>query len=283
MHPILIPGPLPIYSYGVFLGLSCVLGAHLAVWLCERGGVERARAWWFTLIVIAVGIVGGRVHDVIVNARPIAELFQLVHSGRTAYGAFLSATLAAVVASRLLAVPFWRFGDAAAPTMALGLALTRIGCFLAGCDYGVECEPPWGVRFPPTSPAWQDQGLVDLTQPSRPVFPVQLLESVLSAGITAALLWLWHRRPRREGAVLLGFFALYGLVRAGMEQLRGDSGRGELAGLSTSTTIGLITAGVAAAMYLPPLARLRPEAGPILDLAPPAPPAQGAAKGAPAK
>ena len=275
MFPVLIQvGPLTIYSYGVFLGLSCVAGAHLAVALCERSGTERARAWWFTLVVILIGLVGGRVHDVIVNGGGLAELFKLVHSGRTAYGAFLSATLAAVAASRWLGVPFWRFGDAAAPGMALGLALTRIGCFLAGCDYGVRCDPPWGVCFPPDSPAWHDQGLVDLTKPSLPVFPVQLAESALSGLIFAALMWLWYRRPRREGTVLLAFFALYGLARSSLEQLRGDSGRGELLGLSTSTTIGLLTALLAGLAAAPPLARLRPPAGPVL--APP--PAEPEAK-----
>lgn len=266
MFPVLIQvGPLTIYSYGVFLGLSCVTGAHLAVALSERSGIPRAKAWWFTLIVIAVGLVGGRVHDVIVNGGGWSELLALVHSGRTAYGAFLSATAAALFAAWRLKVNFWRFGDAAAPTMALGLALTRIGCFLAGCDYGVRCDPPWGLCFPPNSPAWKDQGLVDLTKPSLPVFPVQLLESGLSALIFAALMWLWYRRPRREGTVLLGFFVLYGLVRAALEQARGDSGRGVILGLSTSTTIGLATALVAAIAALPPLSRLRGDAGPVLE------------------
>lgn len=283
MHPVLIQlGPLKIYSYGVFLGFSCVLGAHLAVYLAQRSGIAAARAWWFTITVIVVGILGGRVHDVIVNQRGLSELFALVHAGRTAYGAFLSATIAAVVASRVLQVGFWRFADAAAPTMALGLSLTRIGCFLAGCDYGVRSDR-YGIPFPPGSPAWDDQlaaGEINLSATETlPVLPVQLLECLLAAAIFAGLMALWFRRPRREGDVLLGFFGLYGLVRAGIEQLRGDSGRGELLGLSTSTTIGLLTAlGAALLAFLPQLRRLRPEAGPVLDVPPPEPRPAGEAK-----
>ena len=69
------------------------------------------------------------------------------HSGRTAYGGYIGGTLAAIVATRLLKVPFWRFADAVAPTLALGLGVVRIGCFCFGCDYGFQTDE-WGVVFP---------------------------------------------------------------------------------------------------------------------------------------
>lgn len=283
MLPILfhLPGGIPIYSYGVALGLSCVLGAHLAVYLAARSGVQEKRAWWFALTVIVVGIVGGRVHDVAINSASLAEFFaeitKLQHAGRTAYGAFLSASIAAVVTSRVLKVPFWRFADAAAPTMALGLGLTRVGCFLWGCDYGVRTEA-WGVQFPAGSPAWQDQldhGLITReASASLAVFPIQLVESAAGFAIGVFLLWVWFRRPRREGSAFLGFFATYGVIRALLEVWRADEGRGELAGMSTSMAIGLFTAGPALALvFVPALARLRPAAGEVL----PPPAAEGEA------
>lgn len=274
MLPILfhLPGGIPIYSYGVALGLSCVLGAHLAVYLAARSEIEEKRAWWFALIVIVVGIVGGRVHDVAINAESLSQFFsemtEVQHAGRTAYGAFLSASIAAVVTARALKVPFWRFADAVAPTMALGLGLTRVGCFLWGCDYGVRTEA-WGVRFPAGSPAWQDQidhGLITReAATSLPVFPIQLVESAAGFAIGVFLLWAWFRRPRREGSVFLGFFATYGVVRALLEVWRADEGRGELAGMSTSMAIGLFTSVPALLLiFAPRLARWRPEAGEIL-------------------
>ncbi|MEZ6189431.1 MAG: prolipoprotein diacylglyceryl transferase [Planctomycetota bacterium] len=279
MLPVLftLPNGHPVFSYGVMLGLSCVIGAHLAVYLSRRSGIEERRAWWMVLTVIVVGLVGGRVHDLIVNGRPFSELFQLTHSGRTAYGAFVSATLAGIVAARLYKVPFWRFGDAAAPTMALGLGLTRVGCFLYGCDYGYVTDD-WGVRFPTGSPAYEDhlaRGLVAEGGTSLPVFPVQLPASVVGLGLGAFLIWLWFRQPRREGTVLLGFGLGYGLARACLEQFRDDAGRGTLLGLSTSTTIGLGTALLSLAfLTVPQLRALRPPAAPPLphDAVPEGPP-----------
>lgn len=283
MYPILIelPGGFQLYSYGVLLGLSCVMGGHLAVYLAQRAGVSYRQAWWFALSVIVVGLVGGRVHDVFVNtpgpfwrdpfeAAFWHELGKLRHSGRTAYGAFLFAAAGGLGAAIALRVSFWRMADAVMPTVALGLGLTRVGCFLYGCDYGLRSDG-LGVYFPAGSPAWTDQveaGLLDRSAGvSLPVLPVQLVESAVGFGIGAFLLWMWFRRPRREGTVCLLFFFSYGLARSALELVRADEGRGELGGLSTSTTIGLVTAAVAAVLlWVPPLRRLRPEAGPIHDL-----------------
>ncbi len=285
MHPILfhLPGGVPVFGYGVMLGLSCVLGAHIAVHYGERSGIPARKSWWFVVAVIVIGILGGRFHELLVTGKLSWEaVSQVQHSGRTAYGGYLSATLAAAFLAPLLGISFWRIGDAVAPTLALGLGLTRIGCFLYGCDYGFQSDT-WGVCFPKGplpggSPAWRDHveaGLIPLTAAeSLPVFPAQLLASATGFALFGLLLWLWYRRPRRDGTVILAFFLTYGLARAGLEQLRSDVGRGELLGLSTSTTIGLISAAVTGALlWLPPLARWRGEAPPPVPVGDPAPPA----------
>ena len=67
------------------------------------------------------------------------------------------------------------------------------------------------------------------------------------------------------GVVFLLFIIVYGLARAGLEQIRSDEGRGGMFGLSTSTWIGLLTATAGlVALKLPQLAALRPEAGEVL-------------------
>lgn len=284
MYPILftLPGGLPIWSYGVMLGLSCVAGGHLAVYLCQRSGISRWDALRMVIFVIVVGLVGGRIHDLIVNQAPLEEWFKLQHAGRTAYGAFLSGIAAAVIGAQIFKTSFWRFGDAAAPTMALGLGLTRIGCFLYGCDYGFESEA-YGVCFPRGSPAWVDQhdaGKILFTaEASLPVFPTQIPSSVVGFTIFAILMAAWFKRPRREGSVLLLFLLTYGLGRAGLEVFRADAGRGSLMGLSTSTTIGLTTAALAAVfLFVPPLANLRGDAGEVLDVPDDEPPVSEQAK-----
>lgn len=288
MRPILfeLPGGVPIFGYGVMLGLSCVLGAHLGVYLGERSGIPARKLWWYCALVILIGIVGGRVHELFVLGKlTLSELLKLQHSGRTAYGGFLSATFAAAALAPLFKIPFWRFADGAAPTLALGLGLTRIGCFFYGCDYGFQSDT-WGVCFPKGplaegTPPWRDQVAAGLIPPtasqSLPVFPAQLAASAVGFVLFGFLMWLWFRRPRREGTVLLAFFGLYGLARAGLEALREDAGRGELLGMTTSTTIGLISVAITGALlFVPALAAFRSPAGEILPPPDPHPPEGGA-------
>jgi phosphatidylglycerol:prolipoprotein diacylglycerol transferase len=265
----------PVYSYGVMLGLSCVLGAHLAVYLAERSGISSKTAWWWVLVVIVVGVASGRVHELIVQGRLFSsEALEVSHSGRTAYGGFIGGVLSGILAARFLGVSFWRLADAAAPTLALGLGITRVGCFMYGCDYGFRSDA-WGLSFPPGSPACRDQldagllqALADGSFPaSLPVFPAQLLASLVGWLLFGLCLWVWFRRPRREGTVLLVFALAYGLARAGLEALREDMGRGQLMGMTTSTTIGFGTAAVSLALlFVPKLRNLRPDAGEVLDV-----------------
>ena len=75
------------------------------------------------------------------------------------------------------------FANACAPAMALGLALTRTGCFLKGCNFGTPTDLPWGVSFPPDSEAFAKQVTQNLIAPdaaiSLPVHPTQLYEVLL--------------------------------------------------------------------------------------------------------
>jgi phosphatidylglycerol:prolipoprotein diacylglycerol transferase len=119
----------------------------------------------------------------------------------------------------------------------LGLGLTRIGCFLAGCCHGARTDLPWGVRFPAGSPASRVFG--DMASPSPPVHPTQLYESALGFGLLALALWLLPRR-RFSGQVFLLVTGLYAVARFFLEFIRADDDRGTVWGLlSTSQFISL--------------------------------------------
>jgi len=73
------------------------------------------------------------------------------------YGAFVGGVIAAGVFFARHKLPVLRFADIIAPSLVLGLALGRIGCFLNGCCYGGVCDYPWAVSFPVGSPVYLDQ------------------------------------------------------------------------------------------------------------------------------
>lgn len=155
-------------------------------------------------------------------------------SGLVWYGGFLLGAAAVIWTVRRRRLPAWGVLDAAAPAMALGYAVGRVGCFLVGDDYGVPTALPWGVRFaeglPPTTAYYlrREFGIeIPAGLPDHEliaVHPTQLYETCLALVIW----WLgvrWLRRRSFAGAAALGVFALLALERFGIEFLRAKDDR----------------------------------------------------------
>jgi phosphatidylglycerol:prolipoprotein diacylglycerol transferase len=120
-------------------------------------------------------------------------------------------------------------GDLIAPQIALGYAITRVGCFLNGCCYGEATSLPWGVEFPPGSGAGRYIGELSFAaffsgQPDTVIrlHPVQLYAVAVNLVIFVVLLLAWRRR-RFDGQIFWGYLILYAVYRFAMEFLRGDN------------------------------------------------------------
>ena len=139
--------------------------------------------------------------------------------------------------------PFWKAADMAGFAVAMGLAWGRMGCFLAGCCFGVTCDHPWSAWFPRYSPASEAQyrahRLASEALPALPVHPTQLYEAAGSLAIAAVGYYLIAPRKRFDGQVFVFFLVSYSLLRFAVEILRNDD-RGGLLGLSTSQLISLL-------------------------------------------
>lgn len=246
----------PIYSYGVMLGISFVVGWYIAGWLARRDNLPPDRIARCYVVTAVWSIVGARVLYFVANfdrlESPIT-FFKVWEGGLVAYGGFIGGLVASTVYCRLNRVPLLAWADCAVPGLATGLAFTRVGCFLYGCDYGRTSEVAWAMRFPQNAPVWQHQvrhGLIDSdAATSLPVHPTQLYESLF--GLSLFGLTMLVRRYRRfSGEAFLAFFVTYGVVRSYFETLRVDEQRGGLGPLSTSQIIGLTSIILTAAGYL---------------------------------
>jgi phosphatidylglycerol:prolipoprotein diacylglycerol transferase len=170
--------------------------------------------------------------------------------GLTYYGGLIGATAAAVSVLRRDHFPFWKAADMAGFAIPLGLAFGRMGCLLAGCCFGAPTHLPWGLSFPPHSPASEEQAkehiLNSVRMWSEPVHPTQVYESAASLAIAAFCLFGLHPRKRYDGQVFVAFLVLYAAARFFIEFLRRDA-RGGVIGLSTSQLVGLglVAAGIA--------------------------------------
>ena len=262
MHPILIKipipgiGEVPIYSYGVMLGLSFIGGWYLALWLAGRDGLDPEKMKKCYVQTAFWAVIGARLLYFITNPSRMnspLDFFKVNEGGLVAYGGFLGGLLGSWSFCWRNNVRLLAWADCAVPSLGLGLAFTRIGCFLYGCDFGAPAQVAWAVRFPHDAPAWDrqvDLGLITASDAySLPVHPTQLYESAY--GLVLLGLTLLVRRYRRfSGEVFLFFFAAYGTVRSYFETLRADTQRGGLGPLSTSQIIGLGSLALAIAGYV---------------------------------
>jgi phosphatidylglycerol:prolipoprotein diacylglycerol transferase len=172
--------------------------------------------------------------------------------GLTYYGGLIGATAVAIPLLARDRFSFWKAADYASIGIAIGLAVGRMGCLLAGCCFGAPCTLPWAVSFPPGSAAseaqFQGHLLASTSLPSLPVHPTQIYESIGCFAI-ACTLWLFLLpRKRYNGELFLACLALYAILRFGLEFARADD-RGGVLWLSTSQWVGVVLFGGACALH----------------------------------
>jgi phosphatidylglycerol---prolipoprotein diacylglyceryl transferase len=246
---------LPLYSYGVMLGLSLVVGWYLTLTLAKKDGLPQETMANCYVVTALAAIVGSRVLYVLTNLdefHSVADMFKVRLGGLVAYGGFLGGYLGSWAFLKSKRINLLPWADVAVPSLASGLMITRIGCYLFGCDFGKRLPdgaPHW-LKAMGTFPHWaagtvesgdgspafirhmeifKDGPLhAELTHAnaSLPVHPTQIYESLV--GLVLLGLLLWQRRSQRfRGQIFFLFVFGYGYLRFLLEILRDDVERGE--------------------------------------------------------
>jgi phosphatidylglycerol:prolipoprotein diacylglycerol transferase len=203
-----------------------------------------------SLYILAAAILGAKLLLIAVEWRRYlanpASLVEVLRSGGVFYGGLICATAVAILYMRRHDLPGWRIADMAAPSIALGEAIGRWGCFAAGCCYGKEWHGRWAVTF--TDPFAHDAVGTPL---DVPLHPTQIYLSINALVIFAILQWA-YRRKTFDGEVFWLYVLLYAITRGILEIWRGDLVRGFVVPgvLSTSQAIGLVAALVAGTMLV---------------------------------
>jgi phosphatidylglycerol:prolipoprotein diacylglycerol transferase len=242
-------------DYALLLSLAIVAGVFLTLQRGEKSGLEPIRVFRVCVATVVVALVSARLYVVIEHWDHYGahkdEILRIWEGGLASYGAILGGALAAMVASRWQQFSPGAFLDACAPSVALALALGRIGCFLSGCCYGSPSELPWAVRFPEGSDAYEahlSRELVPGGLLSLPVHPTQLYEAAFALLLFFLLSSYRQRRPR-HGATFALLFLFYPLGRFFLEFLRDDV-RSAVLVVSTPQFFSLVAIAFAASFLL---------------------------------
>ena len=217
MHSVVLQlGPVAIRGYGLMLAVSFLVGIYLAVWRAKKAGIGPERIMSLALYVLVSSVVGARLLYVVFHwdeyaaqpwsiVSPFQEGQMVGIGGLVFYGGTILAILVGIWYLRRHGMPTWRVADAVAPSIALGIFFTRIGCFLNGCCFGTPSRLPWAMMFPPESPAGS-------VFPGITIHPAQLYSSLYGLAIFGILLGA-ERFKTFDGYTFWLFLMLYAVAR----------------------------------------------------------------------
>lgn len=257
MHPTLLKiSGLEFHAYPAMLAIAFLTCTLLTVRNLQRreppvDGSPHGGLW-----VFVGALLGAKAFWILQFDNPL-NLWHAVfiwEGGLVFYGGLIGGALALVAYVKVNRLPLGIVADAAAPALALGEAITRIGCFLNGCCWGRPGHVPWAVCFPRGSHPFDQQvtdGLIDPSASgSLPVHPTQLY-MVLGLLIAFAFMTLAARLGRPAGTGVGLYLVFYGILRFTVELFRGDSAR-SVSGMTVSQSIslGLVLAGLVVIVVL---------------------------------
>lgn len=247
-------GPFTLYSFGLLVMLGFGAGIWLAARLARRRGLPGDAFLDAAVVILFASVLGARLLFVALNWQEYApqlwEAAALWRGGMSFHGGVIAGILAGVIYMRRQRLPVLAMGDAAAPGIALGYAVGRLGCFLNGCCYGGPTDLPWGVHFPGAPPG------IDY-------HPAQIYAALVSLALAGGLGYA-YLRPHRVGQVLALYVSGYSLYRFLIESLRkGVTADVFALGLTEAQVFSLLTLALGTAWWL----RLRRHSAPAPELA----------------
>ena len=285
--PLPFVGPITIHTYGVLLVVSFLIAILVARRLAKLDDIDPDVVVDMGVYIILAALVGAKILLLVVDWEIYSRQFRtlaaegggvvgqalgflgsagaylgaigqmgmsLLQAGGVFYGGFIGAVLATFWYTRRYQLNLWKVADIAAPAVAIGHGIGRLGCFAAGCCYGIATDLPWGVTFTDT----YSGSLVGVPL-NIPLHPTQLYEATTNVLLGVFLIWMF-RRKQYDGQIFWTYVLVYAVFRFFHEFLRADP-RGFLFGgaLSTSQFIAIVGATVALGM----LARMKGKREPM--------------------
>lgn len=206
---------IPVYSYGLIIGLGVVLAFIYATVETKRKGISQDDFLNMFLIGIPVAIICARLYYVIFSwdyyKNNPAEILNIRGGGLAIYGGVIGAFAVVLIYCRKKRINFGTALDILAVALLIGQSIGRWGNFVNGEAFGGPCTMPWAMSI-------ESEGVLI----ANSVHPTFLYESVFNA-LGILVLCLYKKRQVFEGELACCYMVWYGSGRMFIEGLRTDS------------------------------------------------------------
>ena len=233
MLPYITLGDRLIPMYGVCMMVGILISSYIAFVRTKQANGDSNSLIIIAACAIGCGLFGAKLLYIAVTYGVVNSLSQmlagnfsfLLEGGQVFYGGLIGGIVGAVLGAWFTHDDLALYCDAIVPCIPLGHAFGRLGCFFAGCCYGMPYEGFGSLSFPAVGINYQ-------------TFPVQLLEMAINIGIFVYLIFYTHKDHKRYH-VLYRYLLVYAVSRFALEFMRGDLVRGISNGQSTSQWISI--------------------------------------------
>ncbi|OPX39006.1 MAG: prolipoprotein diacylglyceryl transferase [Desulfobacteraceae bacterium 4484_190.1] len=217
MYPDLFSiGPFTIHTYGFVVALGFLTGLMVTVRIGKSEGIDQQQVMDMGFVMILSAIIGSRLFYVVMNISffrcHLIDIFKVWQGGLVFSGGIVTVILVMFRYVKRHGLSLMKICDMWAPGTAIGQAIGRIGCFMAGCCYGRPTDAKWGVVFS------DPHSLAPL---NIPLHPTQLYSSI-SGFIIFLILMIIHAKKKFDGQVFLWLLILHSTARLFIERFRGD-------------------------------------------------------------
>ncbi len=213
-------GPATIHTYGLVIALAVLVGWYVAKKRAHLYKIDiKIFDSWILAIPLLVGIIGARLYHVLdywsTYSKEPMMIIQIQNGGLGIWGALIGVFIGFLYVSRVKKIKFSNVLDLAAPSMAVGQAIGRIGNWVNQEGFGQPTNMPWKVYIDPQN------------RPSQyllaPYFhPTFFYEAALNLFIFITLMY-FSKRLKKPGQIFALYLILYGTVRFSLEFYRMDT------------------------------------------------------------
>ena len=215
-----LPAELPIFGYGLMILCAYILATQWATIRGKKYGVNKDQIQDITTAALISGIIGARIMHLFLYPdyyESWVDILKIYEGGLVLYGFILTSPIIVILRLKRHNLSFHQFFMTFTPTLPLGIAVGRLGCFLNGCCFGTPGDHAWCVTYPVDTLPHQVHGAISL-------HPSQIYAFILGTSLAFILSFIPQKLEKIRGFQLALCFTLgYGTIRLIEESFRGDT------------------------------------------------------------